>query len=220
VTNPDLSHADQEQLLTQYTERAVAFIERNKDRPFFFYLAPNTPHVPLHVSDKFKGKSGAGLYGDVIMEIDWSVGQILEAIKKNQLDEDTLVIFSSDNGPWLSYGNHAGSAGRFREGKGTNFSKAATGSHASCAGWASPRQNSVCEEPLMTIDLYPTLARLIGAELPAHKIDGTRCLARSLERAQREEPARCLLIFTTIKTTCRRFARANGNCCLPTRPEQ
>ena len=171
VTNPDLSHADQEQLLTQYTERAVNFIERNKDRPFFFYLAPNTPHVPLHVSDKFKGKSGAGLYGDVIMEIDWSVGQILEAIKKNHLDENTLVIFSSDNGPWLSYGNHAGSAGRFREGKGTNFE----GGHREPCIMRWPGHlpaNSVCEEPLMTIDLYPTLARLIGAELPAHKIDG------------------------------------------------
>ena len=171
VTNPDLSHADQEQLLTQYTERAVQFIDKNKDKPFFFYLAPNTPHVPLHVSDKFKGKSGAGLYGDVIMEIDWSVGQILEAIKKNGLDENTLVIFSSDNGPWLSYGNHAGSAGRFREGKGTNFE----GGHREPCIMRWPGHlpaNSVCEEPLMTIDLYPTLAHLIGAELPAHKIDG------------------------------------------------
>lgn len=171
VTNPDLSHADQEQLLTQYTERAVQFIGKNKDKPFFFYLAPNTPHVPLHVSDKFKGKSGAGLYGDVILEIDWSVGQILEAIQKNGLDENTLVIFSSDNGPWLSYGNHAGSAGGFREGKGTNFE----GGHREPCIMRWPGHlpaNSVCEETLMTIDLYPTLARLIGAELPAHKIDG------------------------------------------------
>ena len=102
---------DQTQLTTWYTEHAVRFIEKNKDRPFFLYVAHNMPHVPLHVSDKFKGKSRQGLYGDVIEEIDWSVGQILAALKKQGLDDRTLVIFTSDNGPWLSYGNHAGSAG-------------------------------------------------------------------------------------------------------------
>ena len=171
VLKTDLTHADQEQLTTQYAERAVQFIEKNKDKPFFFYLAPNTPHVPLHVSEKFKGKSGAGLYGDVIMEIDWAVGEVLNAIKKNNLDENTLVIFSSDNGPWLSYGNHAGSAGPFREGKGTNFE----GGHREPCIMRWPGHlpaNSVCKEPLMTIDIFPTLARLIGAELPKHKIDG------------------------------------------------
>jgi arylsulfatase len=171
VINPDLTHADQEQLTTQYAERAVEFIHRNKDKPFFFYLAPNTPHVPLHVSDKFKGRSGAGLYGDVIMEIDWAVGEVLDALKQNHLEEDTLVIFSSDNGPWLSYGNHAGSAGPFREGKGTNFE----GGHREPCIMRWPGHlpaNSECREPLMTIDLFPTLARLAGADLPPHKIDG------------------------------------------------
>ncbi len=171
ILKADLTHADQEQLLTQYTEKAVQFIEKNKDKPFFFYLAPNTPHVPLHVSDKFKGKSGAGLYGDVIMEIDWSVGEVLNALKRNGLDENTLVIFSSDNGPWLSYGNYAGSAGPFREGKGTNFE----GGHREPCIMRWPGHlpaNSVCKEPLVTIDIFPTLARLIGAELPQHKIDG------------------------------------------------
>ncbi len=171
VLKADLTHADQEQLTTQYAERAVEFINRNKEKPFFFYLAPNTPHVPLHVSDKFKGKSGGGLYGDVIMEIDWAVGEVLAALKKNHLDENTLVIFTSDNGPWLSYGNHAGSAGPFREGKGTNFE----GGHREPCIMRWPGHlpaNSVCKEPLMTIDLFPTLARLIGADLPQHKIDG------------------------------------------------
>src|ERR1043165_6777612 len=111
-----LGHEDQAQLRTQYTERAVKFIERNQDRPFFFYLAHSMPHVPLHVSAKFKGKSQQGLYGDVIMEIDWSVGEVLKALKKHNLEESTFVIFTSDNGPWLSYGNHAGSAGPLREG--------------------------------------------------------------------------------------------------------
>src|SRR4051812_17300590 len=93
-----LDHADQEQLTTQYAGRAVQFIERNKDRPFFFYLAHSMPHVPLHVSDKFRGKSERGLYGDVIMEIDWSVGEIMHALERNHLAENTLIIFTSDNG--------------------------------------------------------------------------------------------------------------------------
>ena len=115
-TNPD-----QSQLTTWYTEHAVKFIERNKERPFFLYVPHNMPHVPLFVSDKFRGKASDGLYGDVIEEIDWSVGQILAAIGANGLEDRTLVMFASDNGPWLSYGNHGGSAGQLREGKGTSF---------------------------------------------------------------------------------------------------
>ena len=110
---------DQKQLTTWYTEHAVSFIERNKDRPFFLYVPHSMPHVPLFVSDKFAGKTSRGLFGDVIEEIDWSVGQILEALDKQNLAERTLVIFTADNGPWLSYGDHAGSAGPLREGKGT-----------------------------------------------------------------------------------------------------
>ena len=101
---------EQSQLTTQITERSVDFINRNKYNPFFLYVPHPQPHVPLFVSDKFKGKSKRGLYGDVIMEIDWSVGQIIDALKKNGLEDNTIVIFTSDNGPWLSYGNHAGSA--------------------------------------------------------------------------------------------------------------
>jgi arylsulfatase A len=171
ILRSGLTSADQEKLTTQYAERAVRFIEKNKDRPFFFYLAPNMPHVPLHVSDRFKGKSAAGLYGDVIMEIDWAVGEVLSALRRSGVDENTLVIFSSDNGPWLSYGRHAGSAGPWREGKGTTFE----GGHREPCIMRWPGKipaGSVCAEPLMTIDLFPTLARLIGADLPPHKIDG------------------------------------------------
>ncbi|VAW14343.1 Arylsulfatase [hydrothermal vent metagenome] len=100
---------DQTDLTTRITERSVDFINRNKDRPFFLYVPHPQPHVPLFVSDKFKGKSNRGLYGDVIMEIDWSVGQILDALKTNGLEENTIVVFTSDNGPWLAYGNHSGS---------------------------------------------------------------------------------------------------------------
>jgi len=166
ATNPD-----QTQLTTWYTERAVKFIETNKAKPFFLYVAHNMPHVPLHVSDKFKGKSERGLYGDVIMEIDWSVGQILAALRQHGLDERTLVVFTSDNGPWLSYGDHSGSSGPLREGKGTTWDG---GTREPCImRW--PGQipaGSVCREPAMTIDILPTVAKLAGAELPAHKIDG------------------------------------------------
>jgi arylsulfatase A-like enzyme len=162
---------DQTKLTTWYTERAVRFIEKNKDRPFFLYLAHNMPHVPLHVSDKFKGKSKQGLYGDVIMEIDWSVGEVLSALKKHGLDERTLVLFTSDNGPWLSYGNHAGSAGPLREGKMTTWEG---GLREPCLmrwpGKIPP--GIVCREPAMTIDVLPTVAKLAGAELPRHKVDG------------------------------------------------
>ena len=108
-------------LTSRYTERAVAFIEKNRERPFFLYLAHNMPHVPLGVSPRFKGKSRHGLYGDVIMEIDWSVGEILQTLRRLNLDENTLVIFASDNGPWLSYGDHSGHSGPLREGKGTTW---------------------------------------------------------------------------------------------------
>lgn len=109
------------QMTTRLTERAIRFINDHKAEPFFLYLPYTQPHVPLGVSDKFKGKSGEGLYADVIMEIDWSVGEIMKTLKANGLDENTIVMFTSDNGPWLSYGNHGGSNGGLREGKGTTF---------------------------------------------------------------------------------------------------
>jgi arylsulfatase A-like enzyme len=162
---------DQSKLTTAYTERAVQFIEKNKDQPFFLYVAHAMPHVPLHVSEKFMGKSKRGLYGDVIMELDWSVGEVLAALKKNDLDERTLVIFTSDNGPWLSYRNHAGSAGPLREGKMTTWEG---GLREPCImRWPGRIPGgTVCREPAMTIDLLPTIAKLAGAKLPEHKIDG------------------------------------------------
>jgi arylsulfatase A len=163
---------DQTKLTTWYTEHAVSFIERNKDRPFFLYVAHNMPHVPLHVSDKFKGKSHRGLYGDVIEEIDWSVGQILAALKKNGLDENTLVLFTSDNGPWLLYGDHAGSAGPLREGKMTTFDGGVR--EACLARWPGKiPAGKVCHEMAWTMDVLPTFAKLAGSEPPADRvIDG------------------------------------------------
>jgi arylsulfatase A-like enzyme len=161
---------DQRQLTTWYTEHAVDFIERNASRPFFLYLPHSMPHVPLHVSDKFAGRTERGLFGDVIEEIDWSVGRVLDALHRHDLDGRTLVIFTSDNGPWLSYGDHAGSAGPFREGKGTSFDG---GQREPCLmRWPGViPAGSVCREPAMTIDLLPTLARLAGADVPGG-IDG------------------------------------------------
>jgi len=112
---------DQAQLTRLYTERAVSFIKGNQSKPFFLYLAHSMPHVPINASAKFKGKSKQGLYGDVMMEVDWSVSEIMKALKEAKLDNNTLVIFTSDNGPWLNFGNHAGSTGGLREGKGTSF---------------------------------------------------------------------------------------------------
>jgi arylsulfatase A-like enzyme len=163
---------DQTHLTTWYTEHAVDFIDRNKSRPFFLYVPHAMVHVPLFVSEKFRGKSGAGLFGDVVMEVDWSVGQILEALRRNGLDDNTLVIFTADNGPWLTFGNHGGSAGPLREGKGTMFEG---GYRVPCVmRWPGKiPAGSKCDELATTLDLFPTVARLIGAEVTQGRvIDG------------------------------------------------
>ncbi len=159
---------DQSQLTTMYTERAVGFIERQRDKPFFLYVPHAMPHVPLFVSDKFKGKT-RGLYGDVIAEIDWSVGQILDAVRRAGQDDNTLVIFTSDNGPWLSYGDHAGSAGPFREGKATAFEGGVRVPFLARWPGRIPK-NSVANLPAMTVDLLPTLAALAGAPVSSERI--------------------------------------------------
>ena len=162
---------DQTKLTTDYTERAVKFIQKNKDQAFFLYLAHTMPHVPLFVSERFKGKSEQGLFGDVIMELDWSVGQILQTLQQVGIDDNTLVIFASDNGPWLSYGNHGGSAGLLREGKGTTWEGGVRVPFV--ARWPSRIPAGKTQpEPAMTIDLLPTISRITGAKLPAGKIDG------------------------------------------------
>jgi len=186
VINPKVTGADQEQLTTQYTERAVQFIEKNKDNPFLVYLPHSMVHVPLYVSNKFKGKSNAGLFGDVMMEVDWSVGQILETLRKHKLDKNTLVIFTSDNGPWFSYGDHAGSATPLREGKGTMFDG---GCRESTLMWwpGTIPAGSTCKTPAMTIDILPTVAELIGAKLPKNKIDG-KSIAKLIKGASNESP--------------------------------
>lgn len=162
---------DQSSLTTQITERSIQFIKKNKDQPFFAYIAHPQPHVPLYVSDKFKGKSKRGLYGDVIMELDWSVGEVLKTLKENNIDDNTIVIFTSDNGPWLNYGDHAGCAYPLREGKGT----ALEGGQREPCIIRYPNKinpNRIVDVPMMAIDILPTIAEITNSKLPINKIDG------------------------------------------------
>lgn len=168
-------NTDQTCLTTDYTAHAVVFIERNAKNPFFLYVAHNMPHAPLAVSDKFKGKSEQGLYGDVMMEIDWSVGQIVDKLKELGLYENTLFILTSDNGPWLNYGNHAGSAGGLREGKSVTFDG---GNRVPCL-MVWPKvilPGTTCNKMASNIDLLPTFASIAGAPLPERKIDGVNLM--------------------------------------------
>lgn len=162
---------DQGLLISRYTERAVDFMRRSKDKPFFLYYAHTMPHVPIAVSPAFKGKSGVGLYGDLMMEIDWSVGEIMKTLDEIGAAENTLVIFTSDNGPWLNFGNHSGTCDGLREGKGTAFEG---GMRVPCImRWpAAIPAGSACDRFAATIDLFPTIGKICGAALPQTKLDG------------------------------------------------
>ncbi len=162
---------DQSTFTRMFTDKAVEFIEANKAGPFFLYVPHVMPHVPIAASKDFKGKSARGLYGDAVEEVDWSVGQILDAIKQHQIDGQTIVLFLSDNGPFLSYGDHAGSAGPFREGKLTTFEGGVR--VPLIARWPKHIAGSLTSDELITgLDLLPTLAKLVDAPLPTRKIDG------------------------------------------------
>lgn len=162
---------DQDKLTSLYTELALNFIERNKDTPFFLYVPHTMPHVPLGFGGDFKGKSSQGVYGDVIMELDWSVGQIMESLDENRLTENTIFIFTSDNGPWISYGNHAGSTGGLREAKLTNWEGGQRVPFI--VRWpGNIAEGAVNSELSSHIDIMPTVASIVGAHLPTHKIDG------------------------------------------------
>jgi len=166
---------DQGQLTTRYTEKAVAYIKEHKKKPFFLYLAHAMPHVPLAVSDKFKGKSELGLFGDVIMELDWSLGEIMRALDQAKLSKNTLLIVTSDNGPWLTFGDNAGSAGGFREGKQNSFEG---GTRVPCIiRWPGHVEaGGINSELLTNLDLLPTLCAAAGAPLPQARIDGLNFL--------------------------------------------
>ncbi|MDX1740654.1 MAG: sulfatase-like hydrolase/transferase, partial [Rhodothermales bacterium] len=156
---------DQSQLTGRYTEEAIRFIESNRDQPFFLYLAHAFPHVPLWASDEFLGSTERGLYGDVISEIDASVGDLMEALDRFGLAEETIVFYTSDNGPWLVFGNHGGSAGPYREGKATTFE----GGHRvpGIVRWPGKiPAGAVSAELVTALDLTPTIVHLAGVDLP------------------------------------------------------
>ena len=168
-------NTDQTKFTTDYTMRAVNFIKKNKDEPFFLYLAHSMPHVPLFVSDKYKGKSEQGLFGDVMMELDWSIGEIFKTLRELGLEENTLVVLTSDNGPWIAYGNHAGSTAGLREAKATTFDG---GNRVPCImywkGQIEP--GTTCNQLASNIDLLPTFAEITEVPLPKRKIDGVSIL--------------------------------------------
>lgn len=156
--------ADQNTITKRYTEEAVKFISENKKKPFFLYLAHSFPHVPLFASGNFKGKSERGLYGDVIEEIDWSVGQILNALKKEKLDKNTMVVFTSDNGPWVTYDEQGGSAGPLFGAKNTSYEG---GVRVPAIFWAPGKiKPAVVSRMGSTLDLLPTISKMAGTTLP------------------------------------------------------
>lgn len=161
----------QDKLTRRYTEESIKFITENKSKPFFLYLAHTMPHVPLHSGKDFEGTSPRGQYGDTVEEIDWSVGQILKTLKDQGLDDNTFVVFTSDNGPWLTCKTKGGSAGPLREGK---FSTYEGGMRVPCImRWPGKLQPATtCCQLATTMDLLPTFAALAGAKTPEHKIDG------------------------------------------------
>jgi arylsulfatase A len=156
--------ADQNTITRRYTEEAVSFIRANRDQPFFLYLPHSMPHIPLFASERFRGKSIRGLYGDVIEEIDWSVGQVLDTLRELKLQEHTLVVFTSDNGPWLSFETHGGSAGPLRAGKGTTFEGGQR--VPTIFWWPQTISPGVVTELGSTLDMMATFAALAGASPP------------------------------------------------------
>jgi arylsulfatase A-like enzyme len=186
--NRDISfeEIDQRYLTKTYTEEAIKFIEAHREQPFFLYLAHNMPHVLLYASPQFEGKSEAGLYGDVIEELDWSVGEILRRLQELQLAENTLVIFTSDNGPWLLMGDRGGSPGPFREGKRFTFEGGMR--VPAVAYWPAAIQPGTEPNGMATMmDWMPTFAALTGAQLPQDRaIDGVDITPLLLATGERE----------------------------------
>ena len=168
---PDTSPDDQKHLTGWATEGATRFIRAKAGKqPFFLYVAHSMPHVPLFTRDEFKGKSGAGTFGDVIMEIDWSVGEIMTALRESGVEKDTIVLLTSDNGPWDEFGNHAGKT-PFREHKGTSFE----GGIRSALTVKYPQElkpGTVNDRAIGSIDLWPSLAALAGISLTENPTDG------------------------------------------------
>ena len=186
---------DQALFTKRFTEHAIRFIELHTSQPFFLYMPHVMPHVPIFASEDFKGRSKAGLYGDVLEELDWSVGQIMVTLKRLDIERNTLVIFISDNGPFLSYGDHAGSATPFREGKLTTFEG---GVRVPCiARWPERiPAGRICSDPWMSISILPTMAELIGGKLSSLKIDGKSARGLLLGEENAGSPQEALFFYS------------------------
>lgn len=177
--------ANQHTITRRYTEESIRFIEENKDDPFFIYLAHSMPHVPLFRSQAFEGKSERGIYGDVIEEIDWSVGEIIKTLERTGLDKNTLVVFTSDNGPWLIFNEHGGSAGLLKDGKGSTFDGGMR--VPTIFWWKGSIKPKVVTELGTTMDLFPTFCKLSGVEISNDRVyDGYDVSNVLLEGTQSE----------------------------------
>ncbi|MEN8115518.1 MAG: sulfatase [Bacteroidota bacterium] len=202
----------QDTLTTLYTEKAVDFINRNADNPFFLYVPHSMAHIPLGVSDKFRGKSEQGLYGDVMMEIDWSVGEIEKALQANGIADNTVFIFTTDNGPWLNFGNHAGSSGGLREGKTTSWEGGQRVPFI--VKWpAGIPAGTICNKLGCAIDILPSFAEIAGTPLPELKIDGTSIIELwkgNLEANPRED-----ILFYYGKNNLNAVRKGNWKLVLP-----
>lgn len=187
--------AAMDRLAGRYAEEAVKFIDSAKDSPFFLYFPHTFPHIPLGASARFRGKSAQGLYGDVVEELDWGVGQVWEAVKRHGLDRDTLIVFSSDNGPW-----YQGSPGPLRGRKGATLEGGVrVPLIARMPGTVAA--NRVSDELVSTMDVLPTIARLSGAKLPAKPLDGADLLPLLTGREQRRQ-REALLYFDGWNAQC------------------
>jgi arylsulfatase A len=164
--------ADQRALTERYTDEAIRFIETNKERPFFLYLPHTMPHTPLHIAEEHAGKSKRGLYGDVVEELDRNVGRLLQKLRDSKLDQNTLVLFTSDNGPWLAQRGNGGSAGLLRGGKGATWEGGMR--EPAIAWWPGKiKAGAVTAELGSTLDVFPTLSALAGVPLPNDRpLDG------------------------------------------------
>ncbi len=194
VTNPNVDATAADLLPTEYAKRAVSFIEKHQDKPFFLYFAHNMPHVPLAVHPERRGKSKAGFYGDVMQEIDWTVGQVLQALDRLKLAENTLVLLTSDNGPWEVYGHHGGSDGGLREGKGTSFEGGVRVPFLARFPGKIPA-GSTSREIAGTIDVLPTIAEATGAALPDRVIDGKTIWPLLQQPASAKSPHEALFFY-------------------------
>ena len=181
---------DQTQLTKRLTEYAVSFIEQHTEDPFFLYLAHPMPHIPLYSSSSFEGKSVRGKYGDAVEEIDWSVAQIMESLVKNGLDKNTIVVFTSDNGPWLIYEQEGGSAGLLKDGKGSSFEG---GFRVPCIIWGDMVQPSLIVGMGSTLDILPTFCDMAGIELPEDRMYDGYSLKQTL--FEKEESPREVFYF-------------------------